>query len=62
MGVAVLRARLAKAKDQTGQAVVEYGILLAIISVAAVAFLPGLGGEVSTLYQTARDAIDAALP
>ena len=47
--------------DEAGQAVVEYGILLALISVAAIAFLPGVGDAVSTLYQTASDAITTAL-
>jgi Flp pilus assembly pilin Flp len=47
--------------DESGQAMVEYGVLVALISIAAMAFLPGLGDIVGQAFQSARDAIDAVV-
>ena len=46
---------------ETGQAVVEYGVLLAFIAVGALVFIPGVHDAVASLYQSARDALDAVL-
>jgi Flp pilus assembly pilin Flp len=47
--------------DESGQAVVEYGTLLALIVVGALVFIPGVADAVTTMYQSTRDAILAAL-
>jgi Flp pilus assembly pilin Flp len=47
--------------EEAGQAVVEYGVLLALIVVGALVFLPGLADAVTAMYQTVRDALLAAL-
>ena len=52
---------ISRRAGESGQAVVEYGVLLALIVVGALVFIPGLGDAVSTLYQNARDAIDAVM-
>ena len=46
---------------ESGQAVVEYGVLLALIVVGALAFIPGLAGAVTSLWQSAHDAILSVL-
>jgi Flp pilus assembly pilin Flp len=46
---------------ESGQAVVEYGTLLALIVVGALVFIPGLADAVTGLYRSALDALDAAL-
>jgi pilus assembly protein Flp/PilA len=43
---------------EDGQGMVEYGLLLALISVAAIAFLPGLGTKVADAFS----AVEAAIP
>jgi pilus assembly protein Flp/PilA len=53
-----LQSRLMSVRDEAGQAMVEYGILLALISVAALAFIPGVGTAVSNAFSS----VSAALP
>jgi len=36
--------------DQSGQAMVEYALILALVSVAAVGILTTLGGSVSSIF------------
>jgi pilus assembly protein Flp/PilA len=36
--------------DQSGQAMVEYALILALVSVAAVGILSTLGGSVSSIF------------
>ncbi len=38
--------------DQSGQAMVEYALILALVSVAAVGVLTTLGGSVSSIFST----------
>jgi Flp pilus assembly pilin Flp len=38
--------------DQTGQAMVEYALILALVSVAAVGVLSSLGGSVGSIFST----------
>ena len=38
--------------DQTGQAMVEYALILALVSVAAVGILSTLGGSVKSIFST----------
>ena len=47
-----LHTRLMSVRDEAGQAMVEYGILLALISVAALVFIPGVGDAVSNAFST----------
>ena len=42
---------------EDGQALVEYALILALISVVAIALLAGIGGGVVNKLTTVRDAI-----
>ncbi len=44
-------------KDESGQGMVEYGLLLGLIAVAAVAVLVILGPKISNMFQKASDAL-----
>jgi Flp pilus assembly pilin Flp len=49
--------RLMSVRDEAGQAMVEYGILLALITVAALAFIPGVGDAVSNAFSSVSAAL-----
>jgi pilus assembly protein Flp/PilA len=55
---ATLPSRL---RREDGQAMVEYALILALVSVAAIATLGFLGGEVNTIFEKIKDAL-AAVP
>jgi len=44
-------------KDESGQGMVEYGLILGLVAVAAVAALLLLGPKISALFTTAEQAI-----
>jgi len=44
-------------KDESGQGMVEYGLLLGLIAVAAVAALLLLGPKITALFNTAEQLI-----
>jgi len=56
-----LRTRLMSIRDESGQAMVEYGILVALISVAALAFIPGIGTAISGAFESVSSALGSAL-
>ena len=43
--------------DENGQGMVEYGLIIALVALAAVALLGGLGGKIASMF----GAADAAL-
>ena len=43
--------------DECGQGMVEYGLLVALISVAAIAVIKLLGPKITATFQTAVDAM-----
>lgn len=49
-------------KNEDGQGMVEYGLILGLISIAAVAVIALLGPKVSGLFHNANNTIDANLP
>ena len=51
---------LAILKDESGQGMVEYGLILGLVAVAAVAALLLLGPKISTLFSTAESKIPGA--
>ena len=51
-----LIALIARAHNAEGQALAEYGLILAIVFVAAAASLALLGGAISTSFSTFIDA------
>jgi Flp pilus assembly pilin Flp len=44
-------------EQEAGQAAVEYGVLLALILVAALVFIPGVGGAVADAFSDVSDAL-----
>ena len=44
--------------DESGQGMVEYGLILALVSIVAIAALKGLGTKVNGTFE----AIDTAIP
>jgi Flp pilus assembly pilin Flp len=51
-----IRVRLAAQRDE-GQAMVEYALILFLVSIAAIAILGPLGGAVAGVLQDVLDAI-----
>jgi pilus assembly protein Flp/PilA len=47
-------------RRQAGQAMVEYGLILALVSVVAIVALKILGTDVNTVFQSVADAIAGA--
>ena len=47
-------------KDESGQGMVEYGLILALIAVAAIAILTGLGKKVNGIFKAADGALTSA--
>jgi Flp pilus assembly pilin Flp len=43
--------------DEQGQGLVEYGLLLLLVSTATLLILPGLGDDVSALYTKVFEAL-----
>jgi pilus assembly protein Flp/PilA len=58
MGELISRAQAIREAD--GQAMIEYALILALVSVAAVGILTLLGTSVSTIFDTINN--DLALP
>jgi pilus assembly protein Flp/PilA len=52
-----LHTRLMSARDEDGQAMVEYGILVSLISVAAILVIPQVGTAVTNAFQSVVDAL-----
>ena len=44
-------------RDESGQGMVEYGLILGLIAVAAVAVLVVLGPQITAMFQQASDAL-----
>ncbi|MDX1668245.1 MAG: Flp family type IVb pilin [Limnobacter sp.] len=47
-------------KNQQGATMLEYGIIVALIVVGAVALLPGLGDQLTAAFQSIVNALPAA--
>jgi len=60
--VGTLVARIEELKKENGQAMVEYGLILALVSVAALVILQTLGTDVFNVFTNISTAIEGALP
>ena len=49
-------------KNESGQGMVEYGLILALVALAAVAILRGLGGKITDIFSDADDKLTDAIP
>ena len=52
---------MARAKAEEGQAMVEYGLILALVSVVALATLAAIGVDIGTAFTRVSTAITNAL-
>lgn len=55
-----LAARVQAVREEDGQAMVEYALILALVSVAALTILTTLGTDVSNIFQSVATAIEGA--
>ena len=55
-----LAARV-QTEREDGQAMVEYGLILALVSVVAIVALGAIGTDVNAVFGNIRDALAAAL-
>jgi pilus assembly protein Flp/PilA len=47
-------------KDESGQGMVEYGLILGLIAIVAIAALTATGGSVGTIFGKISGAVDGA--
>ncbi len=47
-------------KDENGATAIEYGLIAALVSVAAIGALTALGGSLSNLFTTVSSAVSTA--
>jgi pilus assembly protein Flp/PilA len=47
-------------RDETGATAIEYGLIAALIAVAAIAAMQGLGGALSTTFNNTSSAMTTA--
>lgn len=49
-------------KDERGQGMVEYSLILALVSVAAIGTLTALGGNVKSVFTSSSTALTSTSP
>ena len=49
-------------RDESGATAIEYGLIAALVSVAAIGALTALGESLSDMFQTVADEVSAAQP
>ena len=49
------------AKDESGATAIEYGLIAALVSVAAIAALQGMGQSLSAMFQAVDSAMSTAV-
>jgi pilus assembly protein Flp/PilA len=48
------------AKDESGATAIEYGLIAALVSVAAIGALTAMGNSLSTMFNTVSSALSGA--
>lgn len=56
----MMQALKDRVRDEEGQTVVEYALLLVLISVVAIAIMEAVGISVTGVFQDADDALNSA--
>jgi pilus assembly protein Flp/PilA len=51
----------ARTEREEGQALVEYALILGLVSVVAIALLQALGGDINSILSTVTSALSAAV-
>ncbi len=61
--VVVMRIDILKkiCKDESGATAIEYGLIAALVSVAAIGALTAMGGSLTTMYTTVSNALLGAV-
>ena len=49
-------------KDEEGQGMVEYGLILALIAVVVVVALGAMGGSISSIFTSVTDKLGGTVP
>ena len=60
MGTLIGRIQQLKERDE-GQAMVEYALILGLVSVVAITVLTAIGTDVNTLFGKVKTALDGAI-
>ncbi len=47
-------------KDESGATAIEYGLIAALVSVAAIGALTAMGGSLNTMFQSVSNALTTA--
>jgi pilus assembly protein Flp/PilA len=55
-----LLARINDAREEAGQTLVEYGLIVALLSIAAILILGILGGDIVAVFQTVSTKLETA--
>lgn len=48
-------------QDESGATMIEYGLIAALVSVAAITALTTMGGSLQTMFQTVSDSLQTAV-
>ena len=56
----MIRTFIRFAKDEEGATAIEYGLIAALVSVAAIGALTAMGGSLSTMFNTVSSSLSAA--
>ena len=49
-------------KDESGATAIEYGLIAALVSVAAIAALQGMGTSLSSMFSVVDSQLEEAMP
>ncbi len=52
---------IAFVRDEDGATAIEYGLIAALVSVAAIGALTAMGGSLSTMFNTVSSALSGAV-
>jgi pilus assembly protein Flp/PilA len=52
-----LQNRLASLRKEDGQALVEYGVIIALIAIVVLVVLTAIGGRLNGVFEDIRDAL-----